>query len=318
MSHDSREAIDQIIELLERYGVPLPRAALERVPSSKLLRIAYKRALDWPAADRHRLDELREQVLRYGPNALAILAPTGIGDGLLEPQRVTRGGEFHEGWVFLRPGHWFLRNSQAGDLLIQLPGRSPVTRYVEFHPWSVMEYDPHREHWLESFGLPTAVADDLLRLDAVERTPRYRDALLHVRSSFFGFVFYYVEVDIADLRQGDLLALRNPGLSPRACEAAASITPVGQETLDGLRSKVRTTGEIPLSDITPLPSGDWNAPTKQFRDGRYIRRMLQPGVLVRIRPWNETVSEPIRADSDEAALFELIASVGGINTRSDT
>lgn len=233
-------------------------------------------------------------------------------EGLLEPCDL----EFQNGpsiitrpaWEFLfPPSHFLLTNIPEGAFLVEAPAPGMFHRdgrkIVE--PWTVWFDCRHR------LGISGRMAGELLEADRLLRNLEHREALrlLPEGHLFFGPPAGFVEWDLPEigLRRGDLLvsrARKSWALFPRGAD------PLSRGDMGYLRDAVlRNRGVV--TSLTPFrPDQDIRALITDRRTWWPSRLGWKPRVA-RWRPLEGPGIQPIQASSDEAALFELISSVGG-------
>jgi hypothetical protein len=220
-------------------------------------------------------------------------------------------------WIFSRnPHHWFLMNIPAGGLLIEKPSPSPMYRdplSMPDEPWSVYKPTATRGRWSPWLGIPADVAEDLFRLDKIDRTPAYREALEVVGDwGEHRCRFHYLEIPVpaASLERGDLLVWAyqvrdRPELRGRVRELQMS-------DYEALRSSWKLHKEELCTDITPVGSARWHRLSEFLKcPNRWGRRLKTwHSRILAVRSLREVVSQPIVALSDDGAIFELLADVG--------
>ncbi|MBX6363520.1 MAG: hypothetical protein IRZ00_06600 [Gemmatimonadetes bacterium] len=222
------------------------------------------------------------------------------------------GREQHYGWQFSRnPRHWYLPDILPGSLLLKVPAQSRVPGVRALLPWSIWR-PVAPDQWRKWCGLPAEVAADLIRMDRVEREPRYRAALrLLADPADFHVHIAEVAIPAARIAAGDVLVW--VGGTRRRPHSRGPARELMRDDYEALRLALLVHGESAFEEITPAPSADAHRLSRFLRDRRRWGARRQPWRtdLVHIRPAAEREIVSIEASSDEAAIFELVYRAGG-------
>lgn len=221
--------------------------------------------------------------------------------GLLEPctldlQYQSGHTEEIEGWQFLRETHhWYRTNIPQGSFLYEAQAPSVAHTDRRPEPWTVQT--AHGVTW----GIPEDVAKSFLREDSLERDPRYQEALARLPGdrSRLRPPCVFVERDVVEigLRRGDVLLKRDRGrFLPRS-------VPLSLGDLGYLRDRFLQDRSL-LTSLNPYDFRE--RAIRAISDRRtWGRKRTNVAVLKGISTFS------IRASSDQAAIFELVLSVGG-------
>lgn len=235
-------------------------------------------------------------------------APTGRG--LLGRTEVVLSNReiVKEAWVFLREPEikptalYKVVPVRAGSVIGKCPG-TVEGRFYQWRLWSALGEAPQPIGDHDACGY--------LALDRLERDARYDRARAAVASLHRGAA--YLERDVLDLRAGDVVV---QGWEPPAF--GGLVAPLTLEHYGALRAEYDA-GKTPLTELLPFIR-PWSTATGTIRDKKTwrLRRRVWTTGLWRVRfPSRSPVSRPVVASNDVAALFELLAQVGGRMPKGD-
>lgn len=204
------------------------------------------------------------------------------------------------GWRFLHRPYWPLfMNIPVGGFLAELPGPCIMSADRRRQPWSVTWPQGGRT------GLPARWTADLFGEDRILRSPTYRVARRAAPDSINAS---YVERDVpaANVRRGDLLVYARR-VKDRPSAVRGSMKPLDLDTFGILKEAMQDSDEPLLTDLHPLWSRHEPANFLKYPNRWGKRLKVWHSRLIRVRPiTREEVSRPIEADSDAAAVEQVL------------